>query len=135
MFRSTCSSSPSPINSPEIVRRQLAGSINGSHRSGTAGRRRRPGAIDNSHLLYHVPANMSRIISLTNEGGRLRRDLLEGRDFKTLPKSLWTALQQWYGVGVALPRQVSLYLPLILSSKCKPVIYSNQDSQPNRSFF
>jgi hypothetical protein len=108
VFRSTCSSSPSPINSPESVRRQL----NGSQRPGGAtagGRRRRPGAIDNSHLLSFIQPNLSRIPSITNEGGRLRRDLMEGRDFKILPKSLWNALQQWYGVGVALPRQVIIF--------------------------
>lgn len=112
IIRSTCSSSPSPINSPESVRRQLNGSqlqlqrIGGGAGGGGSGRRRKPGAIDNSHLISTAGPNLSRIPSITNEGGRLRRDLMEGRDFKILPKSLWNALQQWYGVGVALPRQV-----------------------------
>lgn len=44
--------------------------------------------------------------SLTGEGGRLRTDIVEGRDFKVLPQTLWNALQQWYGAGVALPRQI-----------------------------
>lgn len=108
------SSTPSPVNSPGSVRRVLTGSVNGSSSmstyssSTTNGSRkpRRPGAIDNHPLLVTLPANLAKVQSLTGEGGRLRTDILEGRDFKVLPQTLWNALQQWYGAGVALPRQV-----------------------------
>lgn len=110
------SSTPSPVNSPGSVRRVLTGSANGSGSisstysgggSASSGRKpRRPGAIDNFSLLVTPPAHLAKIQSLTGEGGRLRKDIVEGRDFKLLPQTLWNALQQWYGAGVALPRQV-----------------------------
>ncbi|CAL8129565.1 unnamed protein product [Orchesella dallaii] len=102
------SSTPSPVNSPGSVRRGLTGSINGSSASSytNGGRKRRPGAIDSFHLLINPPSTLNKIPSLTGEGGRLRTDIVEGRDFKILPQTLWNALQQWYGAGVALPRQV-----------------------------
>lgn len=93
----------------------LTGSVNGSssissnYSSTSVGgsrKPRRPGAIDNFSLLVTPPTSLSKIQSLTGEGGRLRTDILEGRDFKLLPQTLWNAIQQWYGAGVALPRQV-----------------------------
>lgn len=49
-------------------------------------------------------------MSLTNEGGRLRRDvmLVRGKDFELVPEVIWRALSTWYGGNIALPRTVSL---------------------------
>lgn len=105
-----------------MARRQLANGGPGA-RGAAGGRRRKPQAIDNSHLLAAVHPNLARIQSITSEGGRLRRDLLEGRDFKILPKSLWNALQQWYGVGVALPRQVRLRVTCYLLNIIKQTLF------------
>ncbi|CAG7722265.1 unnamed protein product [Allacma fusca] len=92
-------SSPSPVNSPGSIRKNLtSGSLNG--------RGRKPGGIDNTSLLSSMSYGGGKIPSLTGEGGRLRRDVLEGRDFKKVPHAIWNALQQWYGVQIPLPRQV-----------------------------
>jgi len=101
VLSSTCSSSPSPIGSPMNLRKLPNGGKGGEKER----KRRKPGAIDNSVLLAPNPSG-GKVRSLTNEGGRLRQNLENGRDFKVLPHTLWNALQQWYGVGVALPRQV-----------------------------
>lgn len=47
--------------------------------------------------------------SLTNEGGRLRRDvmLVRGKDFEIVPEPIWRALACWYGGAPSLPRTVS----------------------------
>ncbi|XP_076452524.1 ubiquitin carboxyl-terminal hydrolase 32-like isoform X2 [Babylonia areolata] len=65
----------------------------------------RPPAIDNSPLLASSPHKFS---SLTNEGGRLRRDimLVRGKDFEIVPEPIWRALASWYGGAPALPRTV-----------------------------
>jgi len=108
--RSTASSTPSPISSPESVRRHLTtSSLHGLGREHLH-RRRRPDAIDNSSLLAPPSSSLQKIPSLTSEGGRLRRDVEEGRDFKVIPHSLWCALQQWYGSSTGLRRQVLLPL-------------------------
>ena len=50
-------------------------------------------------------------MSLTNEGGRLKRDVMmvDGKDFKLVPEAVWKALSAWYGGSPALPRTVSFY--------------------------
>jgi ubiquitin carboxyl-terminal hydrolase 6/32 len=55
-------------------------------------------------LLYDL-----KIMSLTNEGGRLKRDvmLVRGKDFELVPEAIWRALSAWYGATTALPRTVS----------------------------
>lgn len=65
----------------------------------------RPPAIDNSPLLASSPHKFT---SLTNEGGRLRRDivLMRGKDFEIVPEPIWRALASWYGGTPALPRTV-----------------------------
>ncbi|XP_062130523.1 ubiquitin carboxyl-terminal hydrolase 32 isoform X3 [Drosophila sulfurigaster albostrigata] len=84
------------------------GSASGS--SGiSAGRhcgQQRPGPIDNSNL---ITVNQHRNIrTLTGEGGHLKRDtpLVQSHDFELVPKSLWKALNRWYGDNLPLPRQV-----------------------------
>ena len=49
-------------------------------------------------------------MTLTNEGGRLKRDmmLVDGKDFKLVPDLVWKALSTWYGGSPALPRTVSV---------------------------
>ena len=67
----------------------------------------RPGQIDNTSL---VMSNSTKTVaSLTNEGGRLRRDrvLARGRDFELVPEAVWQSLLAWYGGQPGLPRSVS----------------------------
>ena len=49
-----------------------------------------------------------KVMTLTNEGGRLKRDkmLARGRDFELVPESVWKCLSSWYGGSPALPRTV-----------------------------
>jgi hypothetical protein len=49
------------------------------------------------------------VMTLTNEGGRLKRDVMmvDGKDFKLVPEPVWKALSTWYGGCPALPRTVS----------------------------
>ncbi|KAJ4445302.1 hypothetical protein ANN_07107 [Periplaneta americana] len=63
-----------------------------------------PGPIDNS-VLVATPA--CKVVTLTGEGGKLKRNLMlvRWRDFELVPDSLWKALFQWYGGAPALPRQ------------------------------
>ncbi|XP_060064706.1 ubiquitin carboxyl-terminal hydrolase 32-like [Ylistrum balloti] len=65
----------------------------------------RPGAIDNSQL---IAPNTTKVSSLTNEGGRLKRDtmLVRGKDFELVPEPVWRALSVWYGTNTPLPRTV-----------------------------
>lgn len=65
----------------------------------------KPGPIDNSNL---ITSNNSKVVSLTAEGGRLRRDtmLVRGKDFELVPEVIWRALSTWYGGNIALPRTV-----------------------------
>ncbi|OWF52140.1 Ubiquitin carboxyl-terminal hydrolase 32 [Mizuhopecten yessoensis] len=65
----------------------------------------RPGAIDNSQL---IALNTTKVSSLTNEGGRLKRDtmLVRGKDFELVPEPVWRALSVWYGTDTPLPRTV-----------------------------
>ncbi|KAM8708672.1 hypothetical protein ACLKA7_015611 [Drosophila subpalustris] len=85
-----------------------SGSASGS--SGiSAGRhcaQQRPGPIDNSNLITVNPHRNIR--TLTGEGGHLKRDtpLVQNHDFELVPKSLWKALNRWYGDNLPLPRQV-----------------------------
>ena len=67
----------------------------------------KPGQVDNTSLV--IP-NTSRIVTLTNEGGRLKKDrmLTRGRDFELVPDAVWKALYMWYGGSPALPRTVSV---------------------------
>lgn len=45
--------------------------------------------------------------TLTGEGGRLRTDIKQHRDYELVPDRLWRALaSQWYGGTLSLPRQV-----------------------------
>lgn len=82
----------------------------GSGSSGiSAGRhcgQQRPGPIDNSNLITVNPYRNVR--TLTGEGGHLKRDtpLVQNHDFELVPKSLWKALNRWYGDNLPLPRQV-----------------------------
>ncbi|XP_017089550.2 ubiquitin carboxyl-terminal hydrolase 32 isoform X2 [Drosophila bipectinata] len=66
----------------------------------------RPGPIDNSNLITVNPYRNVR--TLTGEGGHLKRDtpLVQNHDFELVPKSLWKALNRWYGDNLPLPRQV-----------------------------
>ncbi|XP_046807837.1 ubiquitin carboxyl-terminal hydrolase 32 isoform X1 [Lucilia cuprina] len=66
----------------------------------------RPGAIDNTNLV--TPNPFKNIRTLTGEGGHLKRDtpLVQNHDFELVPKSLWKALNRWYGDNLPLPRQV-----------------------------
>ena len=61
--------------------------------------------------------------SLTNEGGKLRRDrmLTRDRDFKLLPEPVWRALSCWYGFSISLPRTVSSPLYLLSISPLSPL--------------
>lgn len=54
-------------------------------------------------------------MSLTNEGGRLKRDvmLVRGKDFELVPEAIWRALSAWYGATTALPRTVSHWLQFV----------------------
>lgn len=65
----------------------------------------KPGQIDNSAL---VTPNQYKVMTLTNEGGRLKRDVMmvDGKDFKLVPEAVWKALSTWYGGSPALPRTV-----------------------------
>ncbi|XP_065362386.1 ubiquitin carboxyl-terminal hydrolase 32 isoform X2 [Calliphora vicina] len=66
----------------------------------------RPSAIDNTSLV--TPNPFKNIRTLTGEGGHLKRDtpLVQNHDFELVPKSLWKALNRWYGDNLPLPRQV-----------------------------
>ncbi|KAH8405303.1 hypothetical protein KR222_004086 [Zaprionus bogoriensis] len=66
----------------------------------------RPGPIDNSNLITVNPHRNVR--TLTGEGGHLKRNtpLVQSHDFELVPKSLWKALNRWYGDNLPLPRQV-----------------------------
>ncbi|XP_068142891.1 ubiquitin carboxyl-terminal hydrolase 32 isoform X1 [Drosophila tropicalis] len=85
-----------------------SGSGSGSASSGiSAGRHcARPGPIDNGNLITTNPYRNVR--TLTGEGGHLKRDtpLVQSHDFELVPKSLWKALNRWYGDNLPLPRQV-----------------------------
>ncbi|GFR71292.1 ubiquitin carboxyl-terminal hydrolase 32 [Elysia marginata] len=86
----------SPSMSPKVSRK------NGSWAGAVL---QKPPAINNNPLLV----NPSKYTSLTNEGGRLRRDitLVRGKDFEIVPECIWRALTSWYGESVvALPRTV-----------------------------
>ncbi|XP_052801941.1 ubiquitin carboxyl-terminal hydrolase 32-like [Mya arenaria] len=65
----------------------------------------KPGQIDNTPLVVPSPY---KVITLTNEGGRLKRDVMmvDGKDFKFVPEPIWKALSTWYGGSPALPRTV-----------------------------
>ncbi|XP_026279470.1 ubiquitin carboxyl-terminal hydrolase 32 isoform X3 [Frankliniella occidentalis] len=85
----------SPTHSPRPNRRYVVGQR----------MPQKPGAIDNLGL---VATPMQRVLSLTGEGGKLKKNLILRRwqDFELVPDSLWKALHQWYGGAPALPRQV-----------------------------
>ena len=64
-----------------------------------------PGQIDNSSLL--APLLYKNVNTLTGEGGRLKPDIKQHRDYELVPDRLWRALaSQWYGGTLSLPRQV-----------------------------
>nr|XP_033777792.1 ubiquitin carboxyl-terminal hydrolase 32 isoform X1 [Geotrypetes seraphini] len=65
----------------------------------------KPGAIDNQPLVTHEPVKAT---SLTLEGGRLKRipQLVQSKDYETVPEPVWRALYHWYGANLALPRPV-----------------------------
>ena len=95
----------------------LAPDVNGSNRSpspspklhkklaGLHSNSSKPGPIDNNALI--VP-NPQKVLTLTNEGGRLKRDVMlaHGKDFELIPEPVWRALLSWYGGAPALPRTV-----------------------------
>ena len=58
-----------------------------------------------------MPLCVFQVMTLTNEGGRLRRNtvLEHGRDFELLPEPVWKALSAWYGGSPVLPRTVRIY--------------------------
>jgi len=52
-----------------------------------------------------------KVVTLTNEGGILRRDriLVRGRDYEVVSETVWKALSNWYGKSsLALPRTVGI---------------------------
>ncbi|MBN3284697.1 UBP32 hydrolase, partial [Polyodon spathula] len=65
----------------------------------------KPGAIDNQPLVTQEAAKAP---TLTMEGGRLKRSLqlIQGRDYETVPEPVWRALCHWYGANLSLPRPV-----------------------------
>ncbi|KAK1158206.1 ubiquitin carboxyl-terminal hydrolase 32-like [Acipenser oxyrinchus oxyrinchus] len=65
----------------------------------------KPGAIDNQPL---VTQEVAKAPTLTMEGGRLKLSvqLTQGRDYETVPESVWRALCHWYGANLSLPRPV-----------------------------
>ncbi|EDV23557.1 uncharacterized protein TRIADDRAFT_58322 [Trichoplax adhaerens] len=65
-----------------------------------------PGLIDNLCL---VESPNRRIPTLTNEGGRLKKNvnLIPRRDYQLLPEAVFKALCQWYGCNLSLPRHVT----------------------------
>jgi hypothetical protein len=95
-FRSPSVSS-SPSHSPRQPRKAMPSSAMGPPPA--------PGPIDNT-VLVAVPT--CKVVTLTGEGGKLKRNLMlvRWRDFELVPDSLWKALFQWYGGAPALPRQV-----------------------------
>lgn len=48
----------------------------------------------------------------TNDGGTLKSNLEEGKDFQLLPEQLWLALHSWYQGDPQLPRPVCTH-PLL----------------------
>ena len=48
------------------------------------------------------------LYNLTGEGGRLKQNtiLINGKDYETLPESIWRSMQLWYNCDVELPRVV-----------------------------
>ncbi|XP_037930663.1 ubiquitin carboxyl-terminal hydrolase 32 isoform X2 [Teleopsis dalmanni] len=80
------------------------GSVSSGVSTGQYGRR--PGPIDNTNLI--TPNPYKNVRTLTGEGGHLKRDtpLVQNHDFELVPKSLWKALNRWYGHNLPLPRQV-----------------------------
>ncbi|XP_041349176.1 ubiquitin carboxyl-terminal hydrolase 32-like [Gigantopelta aegis] len=86
-------SNRSPSPSPTMKRKHMIGPP------------QKPVAIDNNSL---VMSNTYKVTTLTNEGGRLKRDvmLVRGKDFELVPEPVWRALSSWYGGAPALPRTV-----------------------------
>lgn len=93
--------SPSVTSSPSHSPRQPRKAIPSS----SVGPPPAPGPIDNT-VLVATPA--CKVVTLTGEGGKLKRNLVlvRWRDFELVPDSLWKAIFQWYGGAPALPRQV-----------------------------
>lgn len=85
----------SPSLSPKVRKKQIS-----LHASPP-----KPGPIDNNSLI--VP-NPQKVLTLTNEGGRLKRDVMltQGKDFEMVPEPVWRALSSWYGGSPPLPRTV-----------------------------
>ncbi|KAK6968759.1 Ubiquitin carboxyl-terminal hydrolase 32, partial [Biomphalaria glabrata] len=100
-YRSNASTLVPPDGTPS--HRPVGYSPKTSRKLGHAGTGKPP-AINNNHLLV----NPSKYLSLTNEGGRLKRDtvLARGKDFEIVPECIWRALTTWYGGQPALPRTV-----------------------------
>ncbi|CAB1348315.1 unnamed protein product, partial [Coregonus sp. 'balchen'] len=61
---------------------------------------------DNNQCFSRVNGHIPSAPTLTMEGGRLRQSLqlVEGRDFETVPEPVWRALFHWYGANLSLPR-------------------------------
>ncbi|CAG0879349.1 unnamed protein product [Cyprideis torosa] len=98
-WRSSPSRTPSPIPlSPGLCRRTPPPPPS------------RPGVIENSHLLASAPSSIRAAVSLTKEGGKMKKNLYPKKDFLVIPESLWMALDKWYGTSVPLPREVILGL-------------------------
>ena len=100
-----CFRSPSVTSSPSHSPRQPRKAIPIS----TVGPPPAPGPVDNTIL---VAAPTCKVVTLTGEGGKLKRNLMlvRWRDFELVPDSLWKALFQWYGGAPALPRQVCVFV-------------------------
>ncbi|CAI8006046.1 Ubiquitin carboxyl-terminal hydrolase 32, partial [Geodia barretti] len=91
--------SPSQASSGVVAGREGAGPVENSIP-----------LIDNSGLLVHDSTN-KKVTSLTNEGGFLKKELVEGETFFFLPVVVWKVFTSWYGTaglqgGPALPRLV-----------------------------
>ncbi|BFZ19073.1 hypothetical protein BsWGS_22113 [Bradybaena similaris] len=91
----------------------------------------KPPAINNNHLLV----NPAKYVSMTNEGGRLRKDvvLTRGKDFEIVPECIWRAFTTWYGGSPALPRTViniaNMNLELELYPICVRILRHQTPSQ------
>ena len=71
--------------------------------------------LEDSPPFYIIGGYFQQVLSLTAEGGRLRRDtmLVRGKDFELVPEVIWRALSTWYGGNIALPRTVSTVIVLV----------------------
>lgn len=70
-----------------------------------------PGPISNASLLDEQAETDALSISTSSGVLRLRKGLMEDRDYKLLPEKVWVTMQKWYGGGPTLRRQVVRLAP------------------------